>query len=156
MTQATRVTLITAAMFALAILLAIPAFAQEQRLSEADVAVAPATRQAVQSVIGDQLDAFTSGDHDRAYTHAAPNIKQVFNSVERFISMVQRGYPMVYSPQAHAFGRSLTLNGEVYQEVIFTDGDGKQWQGVYTLRQQEDGSWKITGVKINPYKGAAV
>jgi len=35
------------------------------------------------------------------------------------------------------------------------DQTGKQWQAVYTMKQQEDGTWKITGVKIDPTQGAA-
>lgn len=156
MTRNMQTGVIATLVFVLAIAFAIPAFAQDRQLSESDVAVPADTSQAIRGVIGDQIDAFVSRDHERAYSHAAPNIKNVFSTVDRFISMVQNGYPMVYSPAAHLFARSMMFNGQVHQEVIFTDQEGKQWQAVYTLRQLEDGSWKITGVKINPHQGAAV
>ena len=137
-----------AAMFALLLAMAFSASAQE--------APAEADSLATRGVIDDQLSAFQTGDYDRAYSHAAPNIQQFFPTVERFTGMVERGYGAIYKSDSHFFGRSITINGQIHQEVIVTDEAGKQWQAVYTLRQLEDGSWKITGVKLNPYKGASV
>jgi Domain of unknown function (DUF4864) len=107
-------------------------------------------------VIEDQLEAFRAHDLPRAYSHAAPNIRAIFPSVEQFSAMVESGYGAIYSPQSYVFGRSRLQSGEVYQEVIITDDNGRQWQAVYSLKRQEDGSWQITGVKLNPYKGASV
>lgn len=113
------------------------------------------TKNSVRSVITDQLSAFQSGDHNRAFSHAAPKIKGIFGTVDKFIGMVKGGYPALYAPDYYAYGRNTEFNGEVYQEVLVTDGAGKQWQAVYTLKKQADGSWKITGVKIEPHKGAS-
>lgn len=142
-----KAVLIAIFFFFSAALIAFPAFAQYD-------AVGSAETEATRTIIADQIGAFKAGDHDRAYSHAAPNIKRHFTTVDRFIGMVKRGYGAVYNPDSYVFGRNMQYNGEVYQEVIITDPAGKQWQAVYTLRQQEDGSWKITGVKMNPYKGA--
>lgn len=132
----------------LSLIMFLPAAAQEPP-SNAD---SLATR----NVIADQLSAFNDGDYSRAYSHAAPNIQQYFPTIDRFTGMVQRGYGALYKSDSHFFGRSISSNGQIHQEVIVTDEAGKQWQAVYTLRQLEDGSWKITGVKLNPYKGASV
>ena len=110
---------------------------------------------ATQEVIRDQISAFQSQDHDRAFSHAAPKIKEIFKTTARFIQMVKSGYKPLYDPDFYAFGRNTQLHGEVYQEVLATDESGKQWQAVYTLKQQPDGTWKITGVKMEPYKGAS-
>lgn len=110
---------------------------------------------AVQSVIEDQINAFQAKDYDRAFSHAAPTIKQIFKTTDRFVGMVKNGYQPLYNPDSYAFSRSIEQGGSVYQEVIVTDKNGKQWQAVYTLKQQEDGSWKITGVKMEPTQGAA-
>lgn len=144
-----KAAIITASALLIAMLLIAPVFAQSP-----DV---PATStQATQSVVRDQLEAFRAGDHSRAYSHAAPNIKNYFTTLELFISMVKRGYQPIYEPETFIMGRNMTYNYEVYQEVIVTDKFGKEWQAVYTLKQQEDGSWKVTGVKLEPYKGASV
>ncbi|MDJ0614607.1 MAG: DUF4864 domain-containing protein [Rhizobiaceae bacterium] len=123
----------------------------------------PASAQAVteeietstQAVIADQLDAFQQNDHERAFSHAAPTIRQVFKTKDNFIRMVKTGYGVLYDPDQYIFGRNFNVDGTIHQEVIATDEKGKQWQAIYTLKQQEDGSWKITGVKMEPYQGAA-
>lgn len=122
-------------------------FAQAQAQSTGDIAV--------QSVIEDQINAFKTKDYDRAFSHAAPTIKQIFKTTDRFIGMVKNGYEPLYNPGSYAFSRSIEQGGSVYQEVIVTDQSGKQWQAVYTLKQQDDGTWKITGVKMEPTQGAA-
>ena len=121
----------------------------------AQQAVPPGDQSATRQVIDEQIAAFRSGAHDRAYSYAAPNIKQVFPTVERFIGMVQGGYMPLYSPDSYVFGRSTLIGEQVLQEVIVTDGSGQQWQAIYTLVKQPDGSWKISGVKLDPYKGVS-
>ncbi|MGB7285325.1 MAG: DUF4864 domain-containing protein [Salaquimonas sp.] len=119
-----------------------------------EVSVGAAETAATQSVVRDQLNAFKAGDHNRAYSHAAPNITNYFTTVDRFIGMVKGGYSAIYLSDSFVMGRNTIINDDIYQEVIITDPQGKQWQAVYTLRQQADGSWKITGVKMDPYNGA--
>ncbi|MEL7429068.1 MAG: DUF4864 domain-containing protein [Pseudomonadota bacterium] len=118
-------------------------------------AVTPEAETATQAVIADQLNAFQERDHARAFSHAAPTIKQVFKSEENFINMVKGGYGVLYNPDNYIFGRNFDVDGTIHQELIVTEQNGKQWQAVYTLKQMPDGSWKITGVKMNPYTGAA-
>jgi len=109
---------------------------------------------AIQSVIRDQLSAFQAQDYERAFSHAAPTIKQIFKNTDNFIGMVKNGYAPLYSPDSFSFSRSLKQGETMYQEVLVTDQAGKQWQAVYTLKQV-DGVWKITGVKMEPYQGAS-
>ena len=109
----------------------------------------------IQGVIEDQISAFQSKDYERAFSHADPTIRQIFKTTDRFIGMVKSGYGPLYNPDSFAFSRSLEQGGSVYQEVIVTDQNGKQWQAVYTLKKQPDGTWKITGVKMEPTQGAA-
>ena len=135
------------AMFVIAALLTSQAHAQE-------VNVGPSETAGTQSVVKDKLNALKAGDTLRAYSHAAPNVKKIFPSVDRFSSMVKQGYGAIWQSDSFVFGRNTIVNNEIYQEVIITDPSGKQWQAVYTLKQQEDGSWKITGVKMDPYRGA--
>ncbi|HSO48282.1 MAG TPA: DUF4864 domain-containing protein [Rhizobiaceae bacterium] len=137
---------IAALAFTFIVAFSIRAFAQD--------AVPQSDALATQQVINDQIAAFKAGDGERAYSHAAPSIKQVFTTVDRFMGMVQTGYMPLYNPDSFVFGRNAFISGQVHQEVIVTDPQGKQWQAVYTLVRQPDGSWKINGVKLNPYTGA--
>lgn len=117
--------------------------------------VTPDIEASTKGVIADQLSAFQDRDYDRAFSHAAPTIKQIFKTSDNFIGMVKGGYSQLYNPDSYIFGRNFNMDGTIHQEVIATDQQGKQWQAIYTLRKQEDGSWKITGVKMQPYQGAA-
>lgn len=118
-------------------------------------AVPDADTNATRQVITEQIEAFKAGDGAKAYSYAAPSIKQVFTTVDIFMNMVQSGYMPLYKPESYVFGRNAMISGQVHQEVIVTDPQGKQWQAVYTLVRQEDGSWKVTGVKLDPYKGVS-
>jgi len=118
--------------------------------------VPPADAKAVQEVIDGQIGAFRAQDHAKAYSFAAPGIRQVFPTVEGFMAMVTSGYQPVYDPESYTFGRNIAVGGQVHQELLITARDGKLWQAVYTLQKQEDGSWKVTGVKLNPFKGESV
>lgn len=101
-----------------------------------------------QSVISDQLSAFIAGDGDRAFSHAAPTIKQRFQTPERFMDMVERGYGPIYRSSTYDFGRNSIQGNQVMQELILTDQKGNTWQSIYVLMKQADGSLKIMGVQM--------
>lgn len=117
--------------------------------------ISPEQKTATQAVIKDQLSAFQTGDHDRAFSHAAPSIKKMFRSTENFIRMVESGYNALYASDGYFFARNRTDGTTIFQEVIATDQSGKQWQAIYSLQLQDNGSWKITGVQMNPYTGSS-
>ena len=108
-------------------------------------AFSDADRSAIQSTIERQLQAFLKDDGDTAYSFAAPNIKMMYPSVEAFMAMVRQGYPQVYRPRSYEFGELKEKPGYLEQSVDIVDAEGQFWTAVYTLRQDADGSWKITG-----------
>jgi hypothetical protein len=139
--------MIAALALTLIVAFCVPALAQD--------AVPGTDTMATQQVIGGQIEAFKAGDGAKAYSYAAPSIKQVFTTVDIFMNMVQTGYMPLYKPESYVFGKNALISGQVHQEVLVTDAQGKQWQAVYTLVRQDDGSWKVTGVKLNPYTGVS-
>ncbi len=108
---------------------------------------------AAKSVIDGQIRAFLAGDNDKAYAFAAPSIRQMFPSVDAFMSMVTRGYRPVWKPKRYSFGNSVEIDrNQIAQQVIVTGPDGKDYEAVYTLSLQQDGSYKITGVQLREAK----
>lgn len=104
---------------------------------------------AARSVIDSQIRAFLSDDNATAYSFASPTIKQMFPSVEAFMNMVTGAYRPVWKPQAYTFGKSVEPDGsQVVQQVLVTGPDGKDYEAVYTLMLQDDGTYKITGVHL--------
>ncbi|XHB99265.1 DUF4864 domain-containing protein [Nitratireductor sp. ac15] len=104
---------------------------------------------AAQSSIRNQIEAFRAGDDARAYTYAAPNIRELFPTVDRFMEMVTRGYQPVYRPRSFTFGKAIEPDATtVVQRVLTTGPNGKSHEAVYTLKRQPDGTYRISAVSL--------
>ena len=103
---------------------------------------------AAQSVIQAQEQAFSRGDAAAAYSHAAPEIKQLFPQADIFLQMVQQACPPVYRHKSFEFGEARAAQGRIAQRVHIVDDNGEAWEALYTLEQQADGSLKITGCSL--------
>jgi hypothetical protein len=101
-----------------------------------------------QGVIRAQEQAFAHDDAATAYSQAAPAIKQIFPAPDIFMSMVQKGYAPVYRHKSFEFGESKIEGSSVAQRVHIIDANGEAWEALYTLEQQADGSYKITGCSL--------
>jgi hypothetical protein len=103
---------------------------------------------AAQSVIRAQEQAFARGDAAAAYSHAAPAVRDIFPAPDIFMSMVQNGYAPVYRHKSFEFGESKSEGNRIAQRVHIVDANGEAWEALYTLEQQSDGSYKITGCSL--------
>jgi hypothetical protein len=103
---------------------------------------------AAQSVIRAQEQAFSRNDAAAAYSHAAPEIRQIFPQADIFMQMVRQGYAPVYRHKSFEFGEARAANGRIAQRVHIVDDNGEAWEAMYTLEQQSDGSLKITGCSL--------
>ena len=101
-----------------------------------------------QMIIGSQIEAFRSRDHEKAFSFAAPSIQQIFGSTDRFIKMVKNGYGAIYGARNWSFGRGEVRGDALVQEVLIIGPQGRDWVALYTLRKQPDGSWRIAGVQM--------
>lgn len=104
---------------------------------------------AFRSIITDQIDAFRVDDGARAYSHAAPMIRQIFPNPDLFMNMVRQGYQPVYRPKSYSFGKAgLSASGRPIQRVTLVGPDGQTYEAVYTMERQPDGTWQINGCAI--------
>ena len=110
----------------------------------------PELQKTAETVIGGQISAFRAGDHEQAYSYAAPSIRQIFGSTARFIGMVKKGYGPIYGTRNWSFGRGEARGDALVQEVLLVGPQGRDWVALYTLRKQADGSWRIAGVQMKP------
>jgi Domain of unknown function (DUF4864) len=101
-----------------------------------------------QDIIRAQEQAFGRDDARAAYSYAAPAIREIFPAPDIFMSMVQNGYPPVYRHKSFEFGDSKSEGSRVAQHVHIIDANGEAWEALYTLEQQADGSYKITGCSL--------
>jgi hypothetical protein len=103
---------------------------------------------AAQGVIRAQEQAFSRDDAASAYSYAAPAIREIFPAPDIFMSMVQNGYAPVYRHKSFEFGNSKIDGSWIAQNVHIIDANGEAWEAIYTLEQQPDGSYKITGCSL--------
>lgn len=108
---------------------------------------------AARTVVEAQLEAFAVDDAKRAFSYAAPSIRAMFGTPERFIAMVRAGYPVVYRPATVTFLAPVWVDGQLVQGVHLTDGSGALWLAVYRLERQPDKAWRISGCDVQPASG---
>jgi hypothetical protein len=102
---------------------------------------------AIAMVVQAQLDAFAADDASRAFSYAAPNIKTMFGTPEKFLQMVQSNYPVVYRPKSVTFLAPESDGAAIIQPVAMTDAQGNGWVAVYHLEpvSGQGMSWLIAG-----------
>ncbi len=138
-------------MWSLAALLAMPALTMAK-----DAPVTAAEARAVRSIIESQLDAFSKDDPVRAFSFAAPPIRRMFATPERFMAMVRQAYPVVYRPASVTFLKPERIGGATIQAVQMTDSDGAPWLALYRMTREPDKSWRIGGVELSQTRSRAI
>lgn len=104
---------------------------------------------AIEGVIGNQLNAFNDRDVDAAWQYASPNIKRLFGSAGNFGMMVQQGYPMVWDNADVRFLELRDVAGNLWQKVMLRDAQGGLHILDYQMVETADG-WQINGVQLLP------
>ncbi len=112
-----------------------------------------ADEKSVRTVIEGQLAAFANDDATKAFSYAAPNVREAVGSAAGFLAMVRRDYPVVYRPASVAFLKPEGAGDEVMQRVQMLDANGNSWLALYSLVRQKDKSWRITGCAVVENKG---
>ena len=115
--------------------------------------VSAADTRSARAVVEGQLAAFAADDAQRAFSFAAPSIREMFGTPDRFMAMVRSGYPVVYRPATVSFLHPEWNDRELVQGVHLTDSKGSLWLAVYRLERQADASWRITGCDVQPAAG---
>lgn len=101
----------------------------------------------IEATISSQFDAFLDRDVEAAWQYASPNIQRLFRTPENFGSMVQNGYPMVWTPDRVEFIDLQSLGSIIVQRVEVIDQAGTAHYLGYQMIETETG-WRINGVQI--------
>lgn len=104
---------------------------------------------AIEGVIGSQLQAFNDRDVQEAWQYASPNIKRLFGDPANFGMMVQQGYPMVWDNAEVRFLELREIAGQQWQKVMVRDANGGLHVLDYQMVETETG-WQINGVQLLP------
>ena len=98
-----------------------------------------------QAVVSEQIHAFEKGDAARAWTLAAPQIKDKFVSAADFIGMVRKNYGPIYRHRSVDFGPAARKGDEVGMLVTIVDEENEVWSALFMLAKQPDGQWRTSG-----------
>lgn len=115
-----------------------PAAAEPAALEAAD-------RDAIQTVISRQIEAFRLDDAVTAFSFASPMIRHMFGTPEVFMQMVRQSYRPVYRPRQVRFGELIIWRGKLTQRVILVGPEQQVVIALYEMQRQADGEWKING-----------
>ena len=108
-------------------------------------AITASDEEEIMSVVSAQLQAFQDDDFEKAYSYASPTIKTIFPDYKKFRDMVVGQYQAVYRPKSINIGSVSTEGGVPFLEVYLVDPDGIFVTAIYSMQQQENGSWLING-----------
>lgn len=112
-----------------------------------------ADEKSVRTVIENQLAAFAKDDAVKAFSFAAPNVRQAAGSPAAFMTMVREGYPVVYRPASVAFLKPEGKDDDAVQRVQMLDAAGDSWLAIYSLQRQKNKTWRITACTVVENKG---
>lgn len=104
---------------------------------------------AIEDVIGSQLQAFNDRDVQTAFDFASPTIKRLFRDPQNFGTMVRRGYPMVWDNAEVRFLELREISGKLWQRVQIQDAQGGLHWLDYQMVETAQG-WQINGVQLLP------
>jgi len=135
--------MLRAASFLLLLVLAIPAMAEERS------SLPQNERVEIRFLVQNQIDAIRNDDGQRAFSYAAPRLKERFSTPDAYLDMMKRSYQPVYRLQSYAFGATMAVDQGAVQDVRIVGPDGSDWNALYLFERQGDGHWKIAGCLLS-------
>ena len=130
------------------ILLCLWAFCAAAQGESPNGAPSAADRAAIRQVIEGQLSAFGRDDSAGAFAFASPGIQAKFGTADVFMEMVRTAYPPVYRPQKTDFGDLVAMPDGPVQKVLFVGPDGRTILALYSMEQEADGTWRVSGCAL--------
>ena len=112
-----------------------------------------ADEKTVRTVVEAQLAAFAKDDAVKAFSYAAPSIREAVGTADAFLNMVRRDYPVVYRPASSTFLKAEGKGDDVVQRVQMLDASGNSYLAIYSLQRQKGNLWRITGCAVIENKG---
>jgi hypothetical protein len=105
--------------------------------------------QAIQKVIGAQLEALRKGNGARAFGFATAALQLQFQDAETFMRMVKTVYEPLLSARYTEFLEGAVIEGAVIQPLRLVLPDETVLVALYQMEKQ-NGRWRIAGCVITP------
>ncbi|WP_395446834.1 DUF4864 domain-containing protein [Aminobacter sp. UC22_36] len=99
---------------------------------------------AVQQTIAEQIVAFRSGDHKRAYELSAPNVRENYPTLAAYMALIRDSFQPLANARVFTFGRVDEINvTTITQERTIEGSDG-------AIRRSTRSSFKATAPGASP------
>ena len=105
---------------------------------------------AIKALISGQLAALRAGDGTKAFSYAAPGIRQQFGNAGTFLEMVRTSYGALLAARYSEFLDGAVIDGRVIQPLRLVGPDDAVLVALYTIERQPEGGWKIAGCILAP------
>ena len=115
-----------------------------------------ADREAIRTVVEQQLDAFRHDNAEAAFSFASRSIQEKFGTPEGFMTMVKTAYAPVYRPRRIVFQEVRVIKGVLVQPVLLVGPDNVPVTALYPMHQRRDGVWKIDGCYLQPFESKSM
>jgi hypothetical protein len=102
----------------------------------------------IRSVVRQQMFAIDENNAEMAFAFASPGVQETFETSDRFLFMVRRGYSALYKPRHVEFLDLTVVNGEMVQPVRLVAQDGDVEVAMYQMQRQYDNQWRINGCDL--------
>ncbi|MFQ5763515.1 MAG: DUF4864 domain-containing protein [Rhodospirillales bacterium] len=110
-------------------------------------------RDAVVTVIKDQMAAFRRDDGETAFKFASPDVQDQFGSADAYLLKFATAYGAVYRPKAVTFLNLAFSRGRLVQRVLVVGPDERAVVALFPMVQMDDGTWRIDGCVLVPATG---
>ena len=117
--------------------------AQPQPLSRSD-------RNAIQSVITQQIKALMSDDNAAAFAMTAPEVRRQFAGPDAFADMVRKGFEPLLRNQSTAFLEAAIIDEDVIQPMRIVVREGSVLIALFSMERQANGDWRVFGCQLAP------
>lgn len=118
------------------------------RISGHDITNNFSEHNAINSVIRQQLLAFRDKNISKAYSLAAPQIRQNFHNSEYFMHIVRVAYPQLLDFKTVKFPKLRKVDGEAFSQIVTVQDKQGTRHKVRYMMLKISGQWKIAGCSI--------
>ncbi|MDX2222310.1 MAG: DUF4864 domain-containing protein [Rhodospirillaceae bacterium] len=115
--------------------------------SDIDPALDPSV--GIRTAIEEQLAAFNRNDLDAAFSYAAPQIQNAFETADAFAAMVEKDYQAIHRSKGAVFLELRRIRNHFVQRVRLRGADDAEVDANYVMIRRNDGAWRIAGVTLS-------
>lgn len=103
---------------------------------------------AISEAVQSQLEAFSNDDASRAFNLATIEKRMLLGNPDNFLRMVKEQYSPIYRPHEVILSQPEVVEGMAIQLARIIDSEDRVWVAIFSMQQEDDGSWKIDGYQL--------